>query len=156
LATLTSRGETLAVTESLTGGLLAATLTGVPGASAVFRGGVVAYASDVKTTMLEVPAATVREVGVVSAEVAEAMARGARAQLDSTYALSTTGVAGPDPQEGKPVGMVFVALAGPGGAVEVLALRLDGDRQTIRRETCREALALLRRTLDGTERSGDA
>jgi nicotinamide-nucleotide amidase len=80
------------------------------------------------------------------------MADGARRRLGSTYALSTTGVAGPDPQEGKPVGTVFVAVAGPGVA-QILDLRLAGDRQTIRVDTCLAALGLLRRTLDqaGTE-----
>jgi nicotinamide-nucleotide amidase len=103
--------------------------------------------------MLDVPEQAVRSVGVVSAEVAEAMADGVRRRLGSAYALSTTGVAGPDPQEGKEVGTVFVGLAGPGGA-EVLDLRLTGDRQTIRVDTCLAALALLGRTLDraGTER----
>jgi nicotinamide-nucleotide amidase len=174
VATLTARADTLAVAESLTGGMLAASLTGVPGASAVFRGGVAAYATDVKTTLLDVPDEAVRSVGVVSAEVAEAMAHGARRRLGSTYALSTTGVAGPDPQEGKPVGTVFVAVAGPAepqdadpaapgggpggepGVATVLALRLAGDRQTIRVDTCVAALGLLRRTLDQAGTLGDA
>ncbi|MGH3315108.1 MAG: CinA family protein, partial [Nocardioidaceae bacterium] len=94
-------------------------------------------------------------VGVVSADVAEAMADGARRRLGSTYALSTTGVAGPDPQEGKPVGTVFVAVAGPGVA-QVLDLRLAGDRQTIRVDTCLAALGLLGRTLDQAGTDGDA
>jgi nicotinamide-nucleotide amidase len=155
VATLTARADTLAVAESLTGGMLAATVTGVPGASAVFRGGVTAYATDVKASLLGVPEEAVRSVGVVSAEVAQAMADGARCRLGSTYALSTTGVAGPDPQEGKPVGTVFVAVAGPGVA-QVLDLRLAGDRQTIRVDTCLAALGLLRRTLDQAGTEGDA
>lgn len=148
LATLTAAGHSLGVAESLTGGLLSATLTAVPGASAVFRGGVCAYAGDVKTSLLAVPAAVVGSVGVVSAEVAEAMARGVRERLGVSYAVGTTGVAGPDPQEGKPVGTVFVAVVGPRGA-ETVALRLSGSRRAIRESTCQAALGLLRRTLDG-------
>jgi PncC family amidohydrolase len=147
LARLGAAGHTLAVAESLTGGLLAASLTDVPGASAVFRGGVCAYATDLKSALLEVPEDTVRASGVVSAEVARAMARGARARPGCTYALGTTGVAGPDRQEGRPVGTVFVAVAGPAGD-ETTALRLSGDRRAIRRASCLEALRLLRRTLD--------
>ncbi len=152
LAALSGAGHTLAVAESLTGGLLAATLTDVPGASAVFRGGVCAYATDVKTTLLDVPDALVRSDGVVSSAVAEAMARGVRQTLGATYALGTTGVAGPDPQEGRPVGTVFVAVAGPAG-VQSQELRLEGDRPRIRSSTCLAALQLLRRTLDASGRA---
>lgn len=155
VAALTARAETLAVAESLTGGMLAAMVTGVPGASAVFRGGVTAYATDVKASLLGVPEEAVRLVGVVSAEIAGAMADGALRRLGATYALSTTGVAGPDPQEGKPVGTVFVAVAGP-GVSQVLDLQLAGDRQTIRVDTCLAALGLLRRTLDQAGTEGDA
>lgn len=154
LATLTASGRTLAVAESLTGGQLAATLTDVPGASAAFRGGVCAYATDVKTSLLDVPAALVDAVGVVSREVAAAMALGVRDRLGATYGLGTTGVAGPEPQEGRQVGTVFVAVAGPAGA-ETLALRLAGDRAGIRLGTCREALGLLRRTLAVAGTSAD-
>ena len=96
------------------------------------------------------PDALVRSDGVVSASVAEAMARGARARLGSTYALSTTGVAGPDSQEGKPVGTVFVAVSGPEGT-QAEELRLRGDRQAIRQRTCLAALGELRRRLDTTD-----
>jgi PncC family amidohydrolase len=147
LARLRSGGDTLAVAESLTGGLLAAGLTEVPGASAVFRGGVCAYATELKSALLGVPEGTVREFGVVSGQVARAMARGARARLGATYALSTTGVAGPDEQEGKPVGTVFVAVSGPGGDTTT-ALRLSGARRDIRHRSCVEALRLLRRTVE--------
>jgi nicotinamide-nucleotide amidase len=153
LVTLSGAGQTLAVAESLTGGLLAATLTDVPGASAAFRGGVCAYATDVKTTLLDVPDALVRSEGVVSAAVAEAMARGARQALGATYALGTTGVAGPDPQEGTPVGTVFVAVAGPHG-VRSRRLRLSGGRRAIRRSTCVAALGMLRRSLEPSGRTG--
>jgi PncC family amidohydrolase len=147
LARLGAAGHTLAVAESLTGGLLAASLTDVPGASAVFRGGVCAYATDLKSALLDVPEDIVGAAGVVSGEVARAMARGARGRLAATYALGTTGVAGPDEQEGRRVGTVFVAVAGPDGDA-AKALRLSGDRQAIRRRSCLEALRLLRRTLD--------
>ena len=150
LEALSSAGHTLAVAESLTGGLLSATLTDIPGASAVYRGGVCAYSSDLKVALLDVPDALVRSDGVVSASVAEAMARGARARLGATYALSTTGVAGPDSQEGKPVGTVFVAVSGPEGT-QAEELRLRGDRQAIRQRTCLAALGELRRRLDTTD-----
>ncbi len=107
-------GHTLATAESLTAGLVCATLAAVPGASDVLRGGVVAYASDVKATVLGVDPAVIAAYGVVSAECAGAMARGAATLLQATWAVSTTGVAGPDRQEDKPVGTVHVAVAGPG------------------------------------------
>jgi len=148
LAALSAGGHTLGVAESLTGGLLAATLTDVPGASAVFRGGVCAYSTDVKVALLDVADHLVRTHGVVSGAVAEAMATGARTRLGATFALSTTGVAGPDSQEGKPVGTVFVGVSGPDGAA-TQELRLRGDRQAIRQSTCLAALGVLRRTLAG-------
>ena len=146
LETLSAAGHTLAVAESLTGGLLSATITDVPGASAAFRGGVCAYSSDLKVSLLDVPDDLVRSDGVVSASVAEAMARGVRRRLGSTYALSTTGVAGPDSQEGKPVGTVFVAVSGP-DATDTQELRLQGERSVIRQHTCLAVLGALRRTL---------
>jgi nicotinamide-nucleotide amidase len=136
---LASRGETLATAESLTGGRLASLVTAVPGASRVYVGGVVAYATSVKHDLLGVPDALVSRHGVVSTECARAMAEAARHRLDATYAISTTGVAGPDTQEGHPVGTVFVGIAGPDG-VTALALELAGDRSTIQERTCAEAL----------------
>src|SRR5690348_4767165 len=108
LARLRERGETLACAESLTGGGLAAALTAVPGASASMRGGVVSYATEVKRTVLGVTAEL-----VISAACAEQMAVGVRDLLGATWGLSTTGVAGPDTQEGQPVGTVFVGVIGP-------------------------------------------
>lgn len=142
VAALQVRGQTLATAESLTGGLLAGFLTGVPGASAVYTGGVVAYATEVKQDVLAVPADVVEEDGVVSARCAEAMASGARDLVRATYALSTTGVAGPETQEGKPVGTVYVGMAGPEG-VEHVPLQLDGERAEIREATCVAALSAL-------------
>ncbi|WP_134741567.1 CinA family protein [Nocardioides sp. 503] len=139
---LAAAGATSATAESLTGGQLAALLTTPPGASRSYLGGVVSYATEVKTAVLGVPAELVAEHGVVSAPCARAMAEGARSLVAATYALSTTGVAGPDPQEGKPPGTVFVGVAGPDGT-SVLALELSGDRATIQRRTCEEALTAL-------------
>ncbi|WP_329414264.1 CinA family protein [Streptomyces sp. NBC_00704] len=153
---LTVRGETLAVAESLTGGLVAAEITSVPGASKVFRGSVTAYATELKHRLLGVDPGLLAARGAVDAQVAAQMAAGARTALDADWAVATTGVAGPDPQDGQPVGTVFVAVDGPcgtdrgsagGGKVE--ALRLNGDRAEIRRESVRSVLALLLRELAG-------
>ena len=142
LALLQTRAATLATAESLTGGLLGARITGVPGASRVYVGGVVAYATEVKQRLLGVEEDLVEQYGVVSAECARAMAEGARLQFGATYAVSTTGVAGPEPQEGQPVGTVFVGVAGPSGT-SVVSLALSGDRDGIRERTCDEAVAAL-------------
>ncbi len=134
---LRERGQTVCVAESLTGGQLAALLSGEAGASATFTGAVVAYASEVKRELLDVTAAQ-----VVSADAASQMAGRARTILGADWALSTTGVAGPDLQEGKPVGTVFIALAGPQG-VRCARLSLVGDRSAIRAATCVAAVELL-------------
>jgi nicotinamide-nucleotide amidase len=139
---LAGSSATLATAESLTGGRLAAAVTAVPGASAHFLGGFVTYASELKESLLAVPHALVQTYGVVSAECAGAMATGCRAATGATYALSTTGVAGPDRQEGKPVGTVFVGIAGPDD-VTTLAMELVGDRRQIQERACREALSAL-------------
>lgn len=143
---LLDRGATVAAAESLTGGSLSVLLSAAPGASQTFRGAIVSYATEVKMSLLEVPEDVVASRGVVSAECAVAMAEGARRALDASYALSTTGVAGPEPQEGKPVGLVFVALA-DGRRTTVRRLELDGSRTEIQQATCREALSLLATTL---------
>lgn len=145
---LRARGATVAVAESLTGGLLGAELTKAAGASEVFAGGVVAYATTVKEALLGVPAEVVATHGAVSAECAAAMAAGARDRLGATYGLALTGVAGPGEQEGKPVGTVHVGLAGPDG-VETRDLRLPGDRTLIRGYAVVAALNLLRLHLAG-------
>jgi PncC family amidohydrolase len=146
-AELLRRGLTIGVAESLTGGDLCGALTAAPGASATVLGGVVSYATPVKQQVLGVPEAVVESHGVVSAECAEAMAAGARRLLGADWALATTGVAGPDSQEGKPVGTVFVGIAGP-SSVRSLSLLLSGDRREIREQTCAEALKGLLRELD--------
>jgi nicotinamide-nucleotide amidase len=131
---------TLATAESLTGGQLAVLMTEIPGSSNVYRGGVVAYATELKIEVLGVEESVVERYGVVSAECAVAMARGVRLLTGATYGVSTTGVAGPEQQEGKPVGSVFIAVAGPDGREAVLALELNGDRAEIQDRTCEEAM----------------
>jgi nicotinamide-nucleotide amidase len=142
LRALERRGETLAVAESLTGGLVAAALTAVPGASRVFRGSVTAYATELKRDVLGVDGGLLADRGAVDPLVAESMAQGVRSRLGADWGLATTGVAGPDPQDGKPVGTVYVAAAGPFG-VSVAALGLAGDRAAIRGATVTAALELL-------------
>jgi nicotinamide-nucleotide amidase len=138
---LRQRGLSLGVAESLTGGLMGARFTSVPGASEVFRGGIVSYASDVKFSLLGVP-----EGPVVSASAAMAMAKGARRALGVDVALATTGVAGPTEQEGQPVGTVFLGLA-MDDAAEAQRVQLLGDRQRIRQYAVISAVNLLRRRL---------
>ncbi len=139
---LVARGGTLAVAESLTGGMLAAALTAIPGASAAFRGGVVAYATDLKAALLGVPSGLLERYGAVHPSVAAAMAEGARDRLGATVGAATTGVAGPDPSDGQPVGTVYIAVGSAGGTTG-RRLSLSGDRQQIRLATVEESLALL-------------
>ena len=139
---LLARQVTVATAESLTGGGLGRLLTETPGSSATYVGGVVAYATELKIRLLGVPEHLVEQHGVVSAECALAMARGIRDLTGATYGLSTTGVAGPDRQEDKPAGTVFVGVVGP-DASTALALELVGGRSAIRERTCLEALSAL-------------
>ncbi|WKX72940.1 CinA family protein [Streptomyces sp. XD-27] len=143
LALLDRRGETVAVAESLTGGLVAAELTAVPGASRSFRGSVTAYATELKRAVLGVDGALLDARGAVDGEVARQMAQGVRRVLGADWGVATTGVAGPTPQDGRPVGTVYAAVEGPDGAGSVAALRLDGDRAAIRAQTVQAALELL-------------
>ena len=140
--TLRARGATVATAESLTGGRLAALLTATPGASDTFRGGFVTYAAALKHDLLGVPEEILRGPGVVSAECAVAMATGARAAAGTTYAVSTTGVAGPGPSDGVPAGRVFIAVAGPTGH-HVVPLDLSGTREEIQDLACHHALSEL-------------
>lgn len=139
---LLARNETVATAESLTGGLVAATLVEIPGVSAVFRGGLVVYATELKNVLAGVPEKLLTERGPVDPEVAVALAAGARDRCGADWGLATTGVAGPDPQDGKPVGLVYVAVAGPAGAT-VRELRLAGTRAEIRTATVAAVLTLL-------------
>lgn len=143
LQDLEARGLTLASAESLTGGGLGSALTSVPGASKVYVGGVISYATRIKVDLLGVPLEVVLGDGVVSAPCARAMAAGVRRMLGADVGVSTTGVAGPDRQEGKPAGTVFVAVADARGDA-VRALHLDGDRASIRKATSEAALELVR------------
>ena len=138
-----ARGVTLAAAESCTGGLVAARITAVPGASAVFLGGVVSYANAVKRDLLGVPQDVLERVGAVSPECAEALARGVRERLKADIAVSVTGVAGPGggtPQ--KPVGLVFLGVATASG-VRVERCRFAGDRGAVRDQAVERALELL-------------
>jgi PncC family amidohydrolase len=135
---LRSGGQTVSTAESLTGGRLAVALTDTPGASETYLGGVVTYATELKASVLDVDETIISEHGVVSAECARAMASGIRALTGSAWGISTTGVAGPTDQEGKPPGTVFVGISGP-GLLEAVALELSGDRAEIQDRTCREA-----------------
>lgn len=146
---LEATGATVAVAESLTGGLLGATLTSVAGSSRTFRGGVIAYATDLKARLLDVPGPLLDAEGPVSAHVAAAMAAGVRDRLDASFGVALTGVAGPDPQDGNPPGTVFVAVAGPGDG-QVRELTLSGDRRDVRSAAVDAAIDLLRDLLDGT------
>lgn len=139
---LRKAGATVATAESLTGGLVAATLISVPGASDVVRGGIVAYAPDVKTGVLGVPEEIVAVRGTVDERTARSMAERARIVCDATYGIATTGVAGPDSSEGRPAGTVHIAVAGPSGTSHRL-LSLVGDRQEIRTAAVDAALQLL-------------
>lgn len=142
VAALRARGQSLAVAESCTGGLLGAALTAVPGSSDIFVGGVIAYANQVKTALLGVDRELLEGVGAVSEEVALAMARGVRDLLGSGSAAAVTGVAGPGAEPGKPAGLVFAAVVDDRGE---RVQRLDGDRgrEGNRAAAVRAALQLL-------------
>lgn len=134
VAALRAVNGTVATAESLTGGLVVAALTSVPGSSWVVLGGVVAYCAAVKSAVLGVGSDLLGRAGAVQPEVARQMAVGARTVCGSQWGVSTTGVAGPDAADGQPVGTVFVAISGPDGD-EVVALRLSGDREAIRAQS---------------------
>ena len=147
---LTRLGLTVSVAESCTGGLIAARLTDVPGSSDVFLGAVVAYANGVKAAQLGVPENVLDGHGAVSAEVAAAMADGARERLGADVAVAVTGVAGPDGgTDEKPVGLVFLHASGPMGS-RALRLDLPGDRETIRTRATVAALHLVRQLVTET------
>lgn len=142
LRLLAESNGTVAVAESLTGGMVAAELTAVPGASRSFRGSVTAYATELKHLVLGVDAGLLASEGAVNPQVAEEMAAGVRRVLGASWGIATTGVAGPDAQDGQPVGTVFVSVAGPGSR-KTARLRLKGSREEIRRESARTVLELL-------------
>ncbi|MFF8957247.1 CinA family protein [Streptomyces sp. NPDC014894] len=155
LGMLAERGETVAVAESLTGGLVAAELTAVPGASNAFRGSVTAYTTELKHDVLGVEETLLAERGAVNPEVASQMAAGVRTVLGAGWGIATTGVAGPGPQDGQPAGTVHIAVCGPDGTGKSAALRLNGTRAEIRRESVRSVLGLLLDELLGPTRAQD-
>ena len=139
---LAEAGRTVATAESLTGGLVAAALTDVPGSSRAFRGGVVAYATELKARLLGVDPGLLAAHGPVCAPVAAAMAEGVRQRLAATIGVATTGVAGPDPQDGHPPGTVHIAVSLDDDTV-VRTIALPGDRDEVRRLTVERVLGLL-------------
>ncbi|MFC7616807.1 CinA family protein [Actinokineospora soli] len=139
---LAARGETVAAAESLTAGLVLATLTEVPGSSAVVRGGFVVYGTDLKTTLAGVPADLLAERGAVDPDVAVALAEGARERCGASIGLGLTGVAGPGPQDGVAAGTVHVALVSPRGT-RLSSLRATGDRARVRTAAVEAALSLI-------------
>ncbi len=143
VADLTVRRQTVATAESLTAGLLAATLAGVPGASVVLRGGLVTYTVETKIELAGVAPELLAEVGPVAEPTARALAVGARQRCGATWGVGLTGVAGPEPHGGHPVGAVFVGLAGPVDT-EVQTLALDGTRWDIRSAAVHAAIHRLR------------
>lgn len=147
LARLSSRGQTLATAESLTGGLVGALLTAVPGSSDSYLGGVISYATRLKVTLAGVVPQTLDELGPVAARTAGEMAAGIAARCGADWGLGLTGVAGPTAQDGHPVGQVFIAVAAPDGSVHPVELRLSGDREAIRRASAEAALRLLAEAL---------
>lgn len=154
---LKQAGETVGVAESLTGGGVMSAITSVGGASAVFRGGVVSYATPLKERLLDVESALIAQHGVIHEDVARQMAIGARNATTindepTTWGIGTTGVAGPDSQDGKPVGMVFIGVASPSKTWALGPFHFPGDRHQVRQATIMEALSQLREILQA--RSG--
>ncbi|WP_298177900.1 CinA family protein [Saccharomonospora sp.] len=147
VAELTRRGQTVATAESLTAGLVCATITQVPGASAVLRGGLVVYATDLKHTLADVDPALLAEHGAVHPEVAAQLAEGARRRCEADWGLGLTGVAGPDPQSGVEPGTVHLGLAGPGDTRTERTVHLDGEREAVRAGSVTCALRLLEERL---------
>jgi nicotinamide-nucleotide amidase len=145
---LVERGQTVATAESLTAGLVTATLTTVPGSSAVVRGGLVVYATDLKATLAGVPADLLARHGAVHPDVAAALAEGARLRCGADWGVGLTGVAGPDPQDGVAPGRVYLSIAGPDGGT---GYRLDlcGDREAVRAASVAAAIDALHTALTG-------
>ncbi|MDJ0313726.1 CinA family protein [Arthrobacter sp. H35-D1] len=146
IASAVSAGLTVATAESLTGGMVAATLVQVPGASGMLQGGVVAYQNEVKERLLGVSAALLESNGAVDPQVACAMALGACAATGARVGISTTGVAGPEPHQGKNVGTVYIAVALDGEA-QSYEYHFGGDREMIRVQAVQEAISLLEQVI---------
>ncbi len=143
---LRERNETITCAESITGGALTSELVSIPGASHVLKGSIVAYSTEVKVSELKVEPTLIQEFGVVSEEVALAMAQGVKAKFAAEWAISLTGVAGPGASHGVPAGTVWLALLGP-GFEETVKLELMGEREMVRRGAVESALGVLERIL---------
>lgn len=156
VASLTERHETVAFCESLTAGLASATIASVPGASAVLRGGLITYATEVKSHFLDKPVSEIERVGVVSGETAVDMARAVVAETGADWGLGLTGVAGPDKQEGKDPGTVFLGIYSAGRIAQSYCLRdLGTERNQIRKATVGAAIAQLGAILKNFPTSGE-
>jgi nicotinamide-nucleotide amidase len=140
---LLARAETVATAESLTAGMVGAALTSIAGSSETYRGGLIVYATDLKSQLAGVPADLLAARGAVDPDVAVALAVGVRDRLAATWGLGLTGVAGPDPQDGVAPGTVFIGLAGPFGPPEVASLLLSGDRAAVRTAAVHAGLTML-------------
>ncbi len=152
IRTMTERDLTLATAESLTGGLLGATITDVPGASKVYLGGGIAYATRVKQDMLAVDRVEIDAFSVISSQVASGMASGIRDLTDADWTIGVTGVAGPDPQDGHAPGEVWICVRGPQigtlpAPIQTQQFQFDGDRRAVREATVDAALSMLLRIL---------
>jgi len=152
---LAGRGETVATAESLTGGLVADAFVTVPGTSVVYRGGMIPYATPLKHELLGVDADLLENKGPVDPDVALQMAGGVAERLGATWGIATTGVAGPEPQDGVPPGVVYVAVVGP-AVRRVERLDLPGGRVVVRRVATEKALALLTDVIARAEHLGGA
>lgn len=152
IKTFSTRGLTVGTAESLTGGLLGATLTAVPGSSSIYAGGVIAYSREAKQSMADVPRAVLDKYTVVSEQTAVDMAIGTQRRLGADWVVAVTGVAGPDPQEGHAPGEVWIAIVGPsagafGRPIQAQGHQFEGDRQAIREQTVEAALEMLQSVL---------
>ena len=151
VAALVERGQTIATAESLTAGLLAATIASVPGASAVLRGGLIVYATDLKGSLGGVDADTLAADGPVAASTARSLAIGAVTRCTADWGVALTGVAGPDAQDGKPVGTVFLGVCAPDGTADAARLQLAGSRWDIRSGAAVAAITEMLRRLAGNQ-----
>ena len=143
---LKSKGESLSVAESITGGALTSEIVSVPGASHILKGSIVAYSVEIKMRELSVPQELIDRAGVVSEEVALGMADGIRARMNTTWSIASTGVAGPGPHQGIAAGTVWLAIVGP-NTRETVKLALEGDREKVRRGAVESALGVFARIL---------
>lgn len=145
-------GWTVATAESLTGGQVGSEICAIPGASATYMGGIISYSSQVKATALGVNAKLLEQAGSVDARVAEQMAQGAARVCSADFAVATTGVAGPEPHDGKPVGRVYLGISGPEGA-HAVEKNYVGDRAQVRKQATEDAMKLLEQEMVKVARS---